>query len=85
MKFFQNDWDNVLEEEFNKEYFKQIINKVDEAYAKTRVYPPRNKIFSAFKMTPYKDVKVVILGQDPYHEEGQAHGLCFSVMPAFVS
>lgn len=81
MKFFQNDWDNVLEEEFSKDYFKNIINMVDEAYAKTRVYPPRNKIFSAFKMTPFKDVKVVILGQDPYHEEGQAHGLCFSVMP----
>ena len=81
MEFFGNDWDKVLEEEFEKEYFKQIINKVENEYNKNRVYPAKNKIFSAFKLTPFKDVKVVILGQDPYHGEGQAHGLCFSVMP----
>lgn len=81
MEFFGNDWDNVLNEEFEKEYFKTIIEKVDEEYNKTRVYPAKNKIFSAFKLTPFNNVKVVILGQDPYHGEGQAHGLCFSVMP----
>lgn len=81
MKFFQNDWDNILGEEFEKDYFKNIIDKVEREYATHKVYPAENKIFSAFKLTPYKDVKVVILGQDPYHGEGQAHGLCFSVMP----
>lgn len=81
MKFFNNDWDKVLKDEFDKDYFKEIIAKVDEEYNKHRVYPAKNKIFSCFKLTPFKDVKVVILGQDPYHGEGQAHGLCFSVMP----
>ncbi len=81
MKFFDNDWDNVLADEFEKQYFKDIIEKVDNEYNKHRVYPAKNKIFSCFKLTPFKNVKVVILGQDPYHGEGQAHGLCFSVMP----
>lgn len=81
MKFFNNDWDEVLKDEFDKDYFKEIITKVDEEYNKHRVYPAKNKIFSCFKLTPFKAVKVVILGQDPYHGEGQAHGLCFSVMP----
>lgn len=81
MNFFNNDWDKVLEDEFEKEYFKEIINKVDKEYNTHRVYPAKNKIFSCFKLTEFKDVKVVILGQDPYHGEGQAHGLCFSVMP----
>lgn len=81
MDFFGNDWDNVLGDEFEKDYFKAIIEKVDNEYNKNRVYPARNKIFSAFKLTPFSNVKVVILGQDPYHGEGQAHGLCFSVMP----
>lgn len=81
MKFFNNDWDKVLKDEFDQEYFKEIISKVEEEYNKHRVYPAKNKIFSCFKLTPFKDVKVVILGQDPYHGEGQAHGLCFSVMP----
>lgn len=81
MEFFNNDWDKVLGEEFEKDYFKEIINKVDLEYNKHRIYPAKNKIFSCFKLTSFKDVKVVILGQDPYHGEGQAHGLCFSVMP----
>ena len=79
MDFFHNSWDNVLREEFEKPYFKQLMNKVDDAYAKTTCYPERNKIFSAFSYTPYENVKVVILGQDPYHGPGQANGLCFSV------
>lgn len=81
MEFFGNDWDKVLSPEFEKEYFKNIIEKVDNEYNRHRVYPARNKIFSCFKLTPFNEVKVVILGQDPYHGEGQAHGLCFSVMP----
>ena len=81
MQFFQNDWDNVLDGEFEKDYFKTIIDKVEREYATQKIYPAENKIFSAFKLTPFKDVKVVIIGQDPYHGEGQAHGLCFSVMP----
>lgn len=81
MKFFNNGWDAVLEDEFEKEYFKDLLIKVDEEYSKYKVYPPRGKIFSAFKNCDIKDVKVVILGQDPYHEEGQAHGMCFSVLP----
>ena len=81
MEFFHNDWDDCLKGEFESEYFKTIIDKVEHEYATQKVYPPENKIFSAFKLTAYKDVKVVIIGQDPYHGEGQAHGLCFSVMP----
>lgn len=81
MDFFHNSWDNILEEEFEKSYFKELMNKVDNAYKLATCYPERNKIFSAFSYTPYEKVKVVILGQDPYHEPGQAHGLCFSVLP----
>lgn len=81
MKFFGNSWDEVLEEEFNKPYFQELLSKVDEEYQKHTVYPPQDKIFSAFKLCDYKDIKVVLLGQDPYHGYGQAHGLCFSVLP----
>lgn len=81
MEFFKNGWDKHLEDEFEKEYFKSMLERVDEEYEKYTVYPPKNKIFSAFKHCDIDDVKVVILGQDPYHEPGQAHGMCFSVMP----
>lgn len=81
MKFFGNSWDEVLEEEFNKPYFQELLLKVDEEYQKHTIYPPQDKIFSAFKLCDYKDIKVVLLGQDPYHGYGQAHGLCFSVLP----
>ena len=81
MKFFGNSWDEVLEEEFNKPYFQELLLKVDEEYQKHTVYPPQDKIFSAFRLCDYKDIKVVLLGQDPYHGYGQAHGLCFSVLP----
>lgn len=84
MKFFNNGWDTVLEDEFEKPYFKTLLDKVDEEYEKYKVYPPRGKIFSALTHCDIKNVKVVILGQDPYHEEGQAHGMCFSVMPGVV-
>lgn len=81
MRFFGNSWDNVLDEEFQKEYFTELLAKVDEEYQTRKIYPPRDKIFSALKLCDFKDIKVVLLGQDPYHGEGQAHGLCFSVMP----
>ena len=73
-----NDWDLILTEEFEKDYFKKILEFVDAEYASKTVYPPYDDIFNAFKLTPFSDVKVVIIGQDPYHEKGQAHGLAFS-------
>ena len=74
-----NSWDYYLKDEYEKGYFKNLMKFVDEEYEKKIVYPPKNEIFNAFKYTPYENVKVVILGQDPYHEEGQAEGLSFSV------
>lgn len=73
-----NNWDLALKNEFESDYFRQIMEFVDDEYAKKTVYPPYDDIFNAFKLTDIEDVKVVILGQDPYHEEGQAHGLAFS-------
>lgn len=73
-----NNWDLALEKEFESDYFKQIMEFVDDEYSKKTIYPPYDDIFNAFKLTDIEDVKVVILGQDPYHEEGQAHGLAFS-------
>jgi len=77
----EESWKQVLREEFNKDYFQQIALhlKTEKAQGKT-IYPPGSLIFNAFNNTPLPDVKVVILGQDPYHGPGQAHGLCFSVM-----
>ena len=74
-----NDWDIYLEEEYNKDYFKKLIDFVNKEYKEKTIYPPKNEMFNALRHTPYKDVKVVILGQDPYHGEGEAHGLSFSV------
>lgn len=74
-----NDWDNVLSELFNSELYKNIREFLKKEYSTYTVYPSMYDIFNAFKYTPYSNVKAVILGQDPYHNEGQAHGLCFSV------
>ena len=74
-----NDWDTVLKDEYELEYFKEIKDKVRKEYNSKTIFPPDNKVFYAFKETPYKNVRVVILGQDPYHGEGEANGLCFSV------
>ena len=79
MEFFKNTWDNKLQEEMSKPYFLDMLNFLDGEYSNKKIYPPRNKIFNALKTTPYGNIKVVILGQDPYHGYGQAHGLCFSV------
>ena len=81
MNFFKNKWDVLLENEFAKQYFQDCLAKVDAEYKKFNVFPPREKVFASLKICDYDDIKVVILGQDPYHEVGQAHGLCFSVMP----
>lgn len=76
---FNNDWDEILKEEINKEYFKNILVFLREEYLNKEIFPPQNEIFKAFTLTSFKDLKVVILGQDPYHGEGQAEGLSFSV------
>ena len=74
-----NDWDEVLQGEFDKPYYQQLRAFLKNEYSHYTVYPHMNNIFNAFRYTPYGQVKVVILGQDPYHNEGQAHGLAFSV------
>jgi uracil-DNA glycosylase len=77
----QNDWSAVLGSEFEQEYYRKLWKAVQEEYALGEVYPDEQDIFSAIQLTPYNAVKVVILGQDPYHGAGQAHGLSFSVKP----
>ncbi len=72
-------WKRVLQDEFEKPYFAQLTNFVREEYKTKKIFPPGNMIFSAFDHCPFDKVKVVIIGQDPYHNDGQAHGLCFSV------
>ena len=74
-----NDWDQILEDEFKKEYYLQLREFLKKEYASYTIYPGMYDIFNALKYTPFEEVKVVILGQDPYHGPGQAHGLCFSV------
>ena len=74
-----NDWDKVLEDEFKKEYFIKLINDVRKEYKTKTIFPRKDQVFNAFRYTPYKNVKVVILGQDPYHGVGEAEGLSFSV------
>lgn len=74
-----NDWDQILEGEFDKEYYLNLRKFLIEEYRTRVIYPSMYDIFNALKATPYKDVKVVIIGQDPYHGPGQAHGMCFSV------
>ncbi len=75
----ENDWDDVLQGEFEKEYYLKLRDFLTEEYKSQTIYPPKEDIFNALKYSAYSDTKVVILGQDPYHEPGQAHGLCFSV------
>ena len=77
----ENSWHEVLKEEIDLSFFKELETFVQEERLKFRVYPPEDFIFSAFSHTPYDKVKVVIVGQDPYHGPGQAHGLAFSVLP----
>lgn len=81
MGMIENDWLAELEPEFRKPYYKTLYEFVKTEYSTTQVFPPADDIFNAFHLTPLSQVKVVILGQDPYHNTGQAHGLCFSVKP----
>ncbi|MDO4966990.1 MAG: uracil-DNA glycosylase [Lachnospiraceae bacterium] len=81
MAAIENDWLIPFNEEFKKPYYKSLYMKVKEEYNTKAVYPPSDEIFTAFNLTPLSEVKVLILGQDPYHEPGQAHGLSFSVKP----
>lgn len=76
-----NDWLEPLRPEFAKPYYRKLYNTVTEEYRTRQIFPPADDIFNAFAFTPLGKVKVVILGQDPYHGDGQAHGLCFSVKP----
>lgn len=79
MAAISNDWLAALQDEFKKPYYKQLFQTVTEEYKTKLIFPPADDIFNAFHLTPLSQVKVVILGQDPYHGPGQAHGLCFSV------
>jgi len=81
MAAISNDWAPALREEYKKPYYKDLFLKVNEEYSKYQIFPPADDIFNAFHLTPLNEVKVVILGQDPYHNIGQAHGLSFSVKP----
>lgn len=76
-----NDWLEPLKTEFSKPYYKNLHQTITQEYQTHRIYPDANDLFNAFHFTPLAEVKVVILGQDPYHGTGQAHGLCFSVKP----
>ena len=79
MPAIQGEWQKALQSEFKAPYYRKLYETVVSEYKTRVIYPPANDIFNAFHLTPLEKVKVVILGQDPYHEEGQAHGLCFSV------
>lgn len=75
----ESSWKEILREEFSKQYFLELKEFLVDEKSKHTVYPPGSQIFNAFNLTPFEDVRVVLLGQDPYHGQGQAHGLCFSV------
>ncbi len=79
MRIIGNDWDDILDKEFEKEYYQQLRTFLNQEYQDKTIYPAAKNIYSALRLTPYKNTKVLILGQDPYHEENQAHGLAFSV------
>lgn len=79
MNIFENKWDDILKEEMDKKYFKDLILFFNEENKHKVIFPKNKDLFKALKLTSYEDVKVLILGQDPYHGEGEANGLCFSV------
>lgn len=81
MAMINNDWLDCIQDEFKKPYYKELYQFVKKEYNTHVIYPPAEDIFNAFHFTPLSKVKVLILGQDPYHGEHQAHGLCFSVLP----
>ncbi len=75
-----NNWDIILKEEFEKEYFIKLDEFLEKEYTEQTIYPKKENIYNALKLTDYNNVRVVIIGQDPYHEDGEAHGLAFSVL-----
>ena len=81
MAMIANDWLPAVETEFKKPYYAELYKFIKEEYSTRQIFPPADDIFNAFHLTPLSQVKVLILGQDPYHNDGQAHGLCFSVKP----
>ena len=81
MSMIDNDWLPAIQGEFRKPYYRELYTFVREEYSRTVVYPPAEDIFNAFHFTPLSEVKVLLLGQDPYHNVNQAHGLSFSVLP----
>ena len=85
MAAIDNDWLEYLNQEFKKPYYKELYQKVKSEYEHHTVFPPSDELFSAFHLTPLSKVKVVVIGQDPYHEPGQAHGLSFSVKPGIAT
>lgn len=76
-----NDWDELLKDEFQKDYYIKLKEFLDKEYSERIIHPAKEDIFSALKVSSYKDTKIILLGQDPYHGEGQAHGMAFSVKP----
>ena len=74
-----NDWDQILADEWEKSYYQELREFLKTEYKEQKIYPNMSDIFNSLRYTSFKDTKVVIIGQDPYHGEGQAHGLCFSV------
>lgn len=81
MSAIENDWKEVLQGEFSKTYYKELYQTIKKEYNESKIFPPADEIFNAFHYTPLSEVKVVIIGQDPYHNDNQAQGLCFSVRP----
>lgn len=79
MEIKNNDWKFLLKEEFTKDYFKEILNFLNKEYKNKNIYPPKEELFSVFNKSNFADIKVVILGQDPYHQKGQGNGIAFSV------
>ena len=81
MPAISNDWLPALKPEFSKPYYRELYSFINQEYRTHTIYPPADRIFEALHLTPLKSIRVVVLGQDPYHEPNQAHGLCFSVLP----
>ena len=79
IKSIKNNWKNLLNDEFQKDYFKKLMAFIKNEYENKTIYPSKELIFNAFNLCPFNNVKVIIIGQDPYHQENQAQGLCFSV------
>ncbi len=84
MQLNNNKWKEILSSEFEKDYYKRLMDFLCEEYKTHNIFPPQNEVFSALNLTDYDDVRVLIVGQDPYHEVGQAHGLAFSVKPGIA-